>query len=189
MRDSFFRALQVVLHHEGGWSDHPRDPGGATMKGVTLKTYSGWLGRDATKDELRNIPDAVVEAIYRRSYWDAVAGDDLPAGLDLCVFDFAVNAGRKRAVRTLQQAVDVPLLKQDGVMGPATLADVTTKVGRIGMPAVANSYAVIRELYYRGLPTFDVFGKGWLARNDAVLAAARNWVQPAGSQSGKAYAA
>lgn len=191
MRTSFHRALQQVLHHEGGWSDHPRDPGGATMKGITIRTYSEWLGRAATKEELRAIPDAHVEAIYRRGYWDAVRGDDLPGGIDLMVFDFAVNAGRRRAIVTLQQAVNMPTASHDGAIGPRTLAAVKDLTDRIGVPAVATSYATLREVFYRGLPTFETFGKGWLRRNEAVLAMARTW--PANDDdspgSGKAYKA
>lgn len=190
MKTSFQRALQQVLHHEGGWSDHPKDPGGATMKGVTLKTYSAWLGREATKDELRNIPDEHLEALYRRDYWNAVRGDDLPGGLDLMVFDFAVNAGRKRAILTLQRAVDMPVAQQDGAIGPGTLAAVKEKCDRLGVTAVATNYATLRELFYRELPTFATFGKGWLRRNDAVLAMARTWPanDDGGSDTGKAYA-
>lgn len=186
MRDSFQRALQQVLHHEGGWSDHPRDPGGATMKGVTLKTYSAFLGRQATKDELRNIPDEHLERLYRTGYWDAVRGDDLPAGIDMMVFDFAVNAGRKRAIITLQRAVNMPAAQQDGIIGPGTLAAVRDLCNRTGAVSVATSYATLRELFYRELKTFDAFGKGWLRRNEAVLAMAKSWTD--GEDMGKAFA-
>ena len=74
--------LPRILEHEGGWSDHPSDPGGATMKGVTLETYSNWLGKKATKDELRNIPSSHLNTIYRDNYWKTAACDKLPAGLD-----------------------------------------------------------------------------------------------------------
>lgn len=186
MKDSFHRALQQTLHHEGGWSDHPRDPGGATMKGVTLKTYSGFLGRQATKEELKNISDEHLERLYRDGYWNAVRADDLPAGIDMMAFDFAVNAGRKRAIITLQRAVDMPVAQQDGMIGPGTLAVVRDKCNRIGTASVASSYAVMRELFYRGLPTFDAFGKGWLRRNDSVLALAQGWMDH--DEMGKAYA-
>lgn len=186
MKDSFHRALQQTLHHEGEWSDHPKDPGGATMKGVTLKTYSDFLGRPATKDELRKIPEQHLERIYRDGYWNAVRGDDLPSGLDMMVFDFAVNGGRKRAVITLQRAVEIPVAQQDGVLGPGTMAAVRDKCNRLGTGSVADTYSVLREQFYRGLPTFETFGKGWLRRNDAVLAMSKSWTD--GEDSGKAYA-
>lgn len=96
MKDNFAACLRLTLAYEGGWSDNPADPGGATMKGITLATYSAWLGKDATKAELKAIPQAHIEAIYRHEYWDKVRGDDLPAGLDLVAFDAAANSGVKR---------------------------------------------------------------------------------------------
>ena len=92
MKRNFASSLAHVLKHEGGWADHPRDPGGATMKGVTLATYSDWLGRQATKDELRAISDEHLRTIYKARFWDAVRGDELPSGVDYVVFDMAVNS-------------------------------------------------------------------------------------------------
>ena len=118
MKDNFEACLVEVLKHEGGWADHPKDPGGATMKGVTIGTYSTWLGRQATKDELRNIPNEHLHQIYKAWYWDKVRGDDLPRGVDLCLFDYAVNSGPKRAVVAVQDTLRV---NPDGALGPKTL--------------------------------------------------------------------
>lgn len=96
MTDRFARALPLVLAHEGGWADHPRDPGGATMKGVTLATFRRYVP-NATKDKLRNISDEMLARIYREGYWDIVKGDELPPGLDYALFDWAVNSGPRRA--------------------------------------------------------------------------------------------
>ena len=82
MKENFATALAAVLKHEGGWSDHPADPGGATMRGVTKRTLEAHLGREMTKEELRNISDAMLSEIYRRRYWNAVRGDELPAGAE-----------------------------------------------------------------------------------------------------------
>lgn len=157
MKANFDFSLAQVLKHEGGWSDHPKDPGGATMKGVTLKTYSDWLGRLASKDELRNIPDDHLSAIYKTRFWDAVKGDDLPAGVDFAVFDMAVNSGPGRAVRMLQAAVGaVP----DGAIGPKTLAAVKAK----DPAALIETYQKNRQHFLEALPTFATFGKGWTRR-------------------------
>src|SRR5690606_511060 len=118
MDRNFQRALSLVLRHEGGWSDHPKDPGGATMKGVTLANFRRYVKPDATKNDLRNITDGQIATIYRRFYWDAVAGAELPSGIDYAVFDFAVNSGPSRAAKYLQAVVGA---KQDGKVGPATL--------------------------------------------------------------------
>lgn len=149
--------LPRILEHEGGWSDHPSDPGGATMKGVTLETYSNWLGRKATKDELRNIPSSHLNAIYRDNYWKTAACDKLPAGLDYVVFDLAVNSGPMKAKRMLQQSVKADA---DGIIGPATLAAIRT----MGTAEAIRKLCASREAFYRSLKTFPTFGKGWLNR-------------------------
>jgi len=154
MRDNFERCLSVTLRWEGGWSDHPDDPGGATMKGITIGTYSGWKGRRVTKDELRAITDDEVRTIYRRKYWDAVRGDDLPAGLDLVAFDGAVNSGPARGARWLQQALDVPA---DGRIGPVTLGAAR---GANAIDAITAACR-IRLAFLRGLRTWGTFGRGW----------------------------
>lgn len=102
MDRNFARALALVLKSEGLWSDNPADPGGATMKGVTLANFRRYVKADATKDDLRHITDAQVATVYRRFYWDAVAGAELPNGIDYAVFDFAVNYGPSRVAKYLQ---------------------------------------------------------------------------------------
>ena len=161
MEDNFEKALKVVLHHEGGWSDHKDDLGGATMKGVTLKTYSDWLKRPATKDELRNISDEDLQEIYRRLYWDRVAGDRLPFGVDLCVFDMAVNAGPGRAIKILQAIVGST---PDGGIGPQTLA----AVAKQNPLSLIKQYSEARRVFYKSLGAYITFGKGWLRRVDEV---------------------
>jgi hypothetical protein len=99
---NFDRALTLVLQSEGGYADDPRDPGGATNRGITRATLARWRGRPVSKAELRALGRAEAAAIYRALYWDALRGDDLPAGLDIALFDYGVNSGPARAARTLQ---------------------------------------------------------------------------------------
>ena len=100
MEANFFKSLEMVLKHEGGFVDHPEDPGGATNKGITHRTYSEFLGRPLEDvDELKSIPDEHVEMIYKQGYWDKVKGDDLPGGVDFCTFDWGVNSGPGRAAK------------------------------------------------------------------------------------------
>lgn len=120
MKNSFKNALKLVLVHEGGWADHPRDPGGATMKGVTLVVYQRHFGENKNKDDLRNITDAELEKIYRSGYWEKCHCDDLPVGVDYIVFDAAVNSGPGRSAKWLQGAVGA---KQDGGIGPRRLLE------------------------------------------------------------------
>jgi len=164
MDRNFKRSLSLVLKHEGGWADHPKDPGGATMKGVTLATFRSFVKPNATKDDLRKITAEQLETVYRRHYWDAVLGAKLPDGVDYAVFDFAVNSGPARAAKYLQAVVGVA---QDGKIGPATLAAVAA------MPAhrIVNELCDRRLKFLKGIKKgeqWKVFGKGWGSRVEGV---------------------
>lgn len=171
-KSNFDTALTLVLKHEGGWADHPKDPGGATMKGITIAVYRANIKPNGTKDDLRKITDAQVASIYRKQYWDKVRGDDLPSGVDYAVFDYAVNSGVSRASKHLQSVVRT---KQDGKIGPATL----TAVRAMLSPTIINDLCDKRMAFLRGLKTFATFGKGWTSRVSGVRAAALNMVREA----------
>ncbi|TPJ52709.1 glycosyl hydrolase 108 family protein [Mesorhizobium sp. B2-6-4] len=163
MDRNFARALALVLKSEGGWSDNPADPGGATMKGVTLANYRRYVQANATKDDLRHISDAQIATVYRRFYWDAVAGAELPDGVDYAVFDFAVNSGQGRAAKYLQAVVGVA---QDGRIGPDTIAAVESKPAGVVVDALCDA----RMAFLKRLPTWGTFGKGWQSRVASVRA-------------------
>lgn len=162
---SFYASLAFVLAHEGGFVNHPRDPGGATNLGITRATLAVHRGRAVSVAEVRALTRAEAGAIYRASYWDAVRGDDLPAGLDLALFDFAVNSGPGRAVRMLQRVVDV---RQDGLIGPVTLRAAAGDV-----KGVIARLCAARLAFLHALPTWPTFGRGWHKRVIAVDVAAR----------------
>ena len=158
MEANFFKSLEMVLHHEGGFVSHPEDPGGATNKGITHKTYADFLGRPLEDvSELKNIPDEHVQLIYKSGYWDKVKADELPGGVDFCVFDWAVNSGPSRAAKALQKAV---MVSQDGAIGPKTLA----AVSEMTPTEIIESITKQRIEFYKGLNTFDTFGRGWQRR-------------------------
>ena len=160
MEANFFKSLEMVLKHEGGFVDHPEDPGGATNKGITHKTYSDFLGRPLEDvSELKNIPDEHVQQIYKDGYWNRVKADQLSSGVDFCIFDWAVNSGPGRAAKALQKAV---MVTQDGAIGPMTLAAVEEELPEEIIEKITKE----REEFYRSLRTFDTFGKGWLRRNE-----------------------
>ena len=164
MKGNFERCLPHVLQYEGGFVNHPADPGGATNKGITIATYRKWKP-GATVAQLRGITDAEVAAIYKAWYWQPVRGDELPAGLDLVAFDAAVNSGPSRSAKWLQLAVGVD---QDGKIGPATI-----KAAGYNYPPAAIMRAIaIRRGFLKSLKTWPTFGKGWTARLDAIEAAA-----------------
>ena len=154
---AFAECLPIILASEGGFVDDPHDPGGATNLGVTLHTLAAWRGEPVTVEQVKALTPADVEPIYQADYWNVARCGDCPAGVDLMVFDEAVNQGPGRAIRTLQAAVGVAA---DGAFGPATLAAVQAS----DPAATINAIAADRDAFYRALPTFPRFGHGWLAR-------------------------
>lgn len=154
---NFHACHAVTAAWEGSWSDHDRDPGGATMYGITIGTLSKWRGRQVTKAEVKALTRSEAEQIYKAWYWDAVKADHLPAGVDLVIYDFAVNSGPGRAAKTLQKAVGV---KQDGAIGPVTLAAVAKADHRTLINLVCDG----RMAFLRGLKTWGTFGRGWSNR-------------------------
>ena len=158
MIENFDTSLSHVLKSEGLWSDNPKDPGGATMKGITLAVYREWKRNPhITKEELRVIPDEDVYNLYKQNYWDKVHGDDLPAGVDYAVFDSAVNMGVGRAAKLIQEAAGVTA---DGVLGPASLS----AIQKANNKELIEKFSQLKESFYRSLKTFPIFGKGWLNR-------------------------
>lgn len=161
MRQNWERSIREVLKHEGGFVDHPQDPGGATNMGITLNTYRSYRNNShLTAADLRNISQDEVYDIYKTRYWDKIRGDDLPSGVDFLVFDFGVNAGNGRAVKMLQKLVGVPA---DGGSGPQTLK-ATHFVYEEGAEKLIVDYTDERAKYYQSLPHFSTFGRGWLRR-------------------------
>ncbi len=161
MKENFKDALDKVLVHEGGFSDHPSDPGGATMKGVTLRTFRRHFGADKTVSDLKRITKKQLQTVYKSGYWDKCKCDALPSGVDYATFDSAVNSGPGRAARWLQSAVGA---ERDGAIGPNTL----DKVAVHEPVSVINDMLDARMSFLRGLSTFSVFGRGWTRRVSEV---------------------
>ena len=157
---TFDHAFDLVIVHEGGFVNHPSDPGGATNLGITRVTLSGWLGRPASVADVRNLTKAAVKPIYRRQYWNVVRADDLPAGLDYAVFDYAVNSGPGRAARDLQRTLGVAA---DGIIGAMTL-DAARKAAEQDEVGLIARYCERRMAFLRRLRTFKTFGRGWTRR-------------------------
>lgn len=154
---NFDRTLTQILKYEGGYVNHPKDPGGPTNMGITLRTLSAWRGHHVTADDVKKLTRAEAGRIYKANYWDKIKGDDLPDGLDFAVFDYAINSGPDRAAKLLQDLVGTA---QDGQIGPLTLAAVKTRP--IGV--LINNYFDHRLAYLKRLNTWPTFGKGWTSR-------------------------
>lgn len=166
MDTNFSTALALVLQSEGGYVNNPHDPGGATNKGITQRVYDAYrkfLGQPI--GSVKFIGGEEVSSIYRRQYWDAVRGGDLPAGVDYAVFDEAVNSGPVKAITDLQRALGVAA---DGQLGLVTLTALRSAGGR----TVINKVCDLRLGFLRKLTTWRYFGAGWTNRVAAVRAAA-----------------
>jgi lysozyme family protein len=169
----FELCLEEVLRHEGGYADHPSDPGGATNMGITRKTLARWRKVSPwwslPKSAVQELGREEAARIYRTGYWESVRAGSLPPGLDLAVFDYAVNSGPSRAIRALQTEVGA---KADGYIGPLTLAAVRERIAKMGASALIAAYCARRLNFLSRLANFAVFGQGWSVRVTAVREAA-----------------
>ncbi|MGJ3262510.1 MAG: glycoside hydrolase family 108 protein [Salinarimonas sp.] len=158
----FDACVTIVLQLEGGYVDDPHDPGGATNMGITLNTLRDWRHDPSLgPDDVKALSETEAKAIYRANYWNPMQCDGLPAGVDLSVFDFGVNAGPSRSVKLLESLVGTT---QDGIMGPQTLAATAAQ----DAPDLIRRFADGRIAYYQSLSTWDRYGNGWTNRTQTV---------------------
>lgn len=163
---NYGRALDGMLAHEGGYSNHPSDPGGPTNFGITIADYRMYVNANATAADVKAMTIVQAKAIYRARYWDALRCDELPAGVDYAVFDYGVNSGIGRAGKVLRR-----LLK---------LTDTTHQVSGEVIEAARRWEAAVlvvaicdeRLRFLKSLKTWPVFGQGWGRRVAEVRAAA-----------------
>ena len=150
---NFDQAFDILLKHEGGFSDHAADPGGKTRFGITeaVAREVGYRG------DMRELPLDLAKRIYKDRYWDAVRAEELPEAIRYAVFDAAVNSGPRQAIRWLQRAVGV---RDDGLIGPQTIA-----AGRAADPqALLRRMLSARLRFMTDLPAWPTFGRGWARR-------------------------
>lgn len=150
---NFDSAFHKLLGHEGGFSDHKDDPGGATCWGVTeqVARASGYTG------DMRQLPVQLAKDIYRQKYWDAVRADELPAAVRYQVFDAAVNSGVGQSIRWLQRALGVA---DDGKLGAVTLGKANTEDPQ----ALVRKLLAQRLRFMTDLKNWPSFSRGWARR-------------------------
>ena len=151
---AFDTIIDMVLVHEGGYVDHPSDPGGETKYGISKRAYPDLDIKNLTKEDAKEL--------YRKDYWDRIKGDELPPAVACVVVDYAVNSGVSRASKALQGACGIA--KGDGIIGPHSLNAVWTTVRNDGVESVVNAVTEQRQGFIRALSTYEVFGKGWERR-------------------------
>ena len=161
---NFAQALQKLLEHEGGYSNHPSDPGGPTKYGITIADYRKYVMPKASAADVKAMKIEDAQDIYRAKYWGVLRCDDLPSDLDYAVFDYGVNSGPSRAAKVLQRLLR---LVDDGrvtspVIEAARRRDAAELIGRLCDERLA---------FLKSLKTWSVFGNGWSRRVKEVRAA------------------
>jgi len=177
MIENWSKSFDMVIAHEGGFTNDERDPGnklpdgrkGSTMLGCTQANWEKYIGHEVTQDDMKLLKKEDVKPLYKRDYWDAVKGDDLPVGVDYAVFDFAINAGPLAARKMIQKALGVTA---DGAIGPATMKAIQEADGK----DLLNKFSHSKEAFYKSLPTFQTYGKGWLKRVTDVQTSASTMI-------------
>jgi lysozyme family protein len=158
---NFSPSLAITLKQEGGFSNDKADHGGRTMRGITWREYAAYRKRRNLPDQdVKLISDNELHYIYRDSYWLTICADALPAGLDLCAFDYAVNSGPSRAARALQQALGLPQT------GKITQTEISAVLAAPSLDKLIDAYCDLRAAFLRriGVGSQSVFLKGWLSR-------------------------
>lgn len=165
MRGNFSESFEHVLGHEGGYQRDPRDRGNWTSGqigvGENKGTKWGISAMSYPHLDIKNLTKADAQAIYARDYWGPIQGDRLPMGVDLAVFDAAVNSGRTRAAQWLQHVVGAEM---DGLIGEETLAKLET----MDPAKVVADYNRNRLDFMQRIPTWNVYGRGWRNRVNAI---------------------
>jgi lysozyme family protein len=163
---SYDEALARLLVHEGGYSNHPSDPGGPTNWGITIFDYRKYVNPQASAADVRSMPVEVAKKIYRDKYWNAMSCDELPAGIDYCVFDYGVNSGIGRAAKILRRVLGLP--EKPGTVSDEVIAAAGGRDPKTLIDAICDE----RLAFLQSLRTWDVFGNGWGRRVREVRAAA-----------------
>src|SRR4029077_4943200 len=162
---SYPEAIRRLLASEGGYVNHPSDPAGPTNFGITLGDYRKYVKADATAGDVLARQGVEAKGIYRSKYWDAMRADELPAGVDYCVFDYAVNSGTGRAPKVLQRVLGIFV---SGRMDEITLAAARERGARALIGGICDE----RMRFLQSLKTWPVFGRGWSRRVAEVRTAA-----------------
>lgn len=165
MKENWDACFAMVLKHEGGFVNHPKDPGGMTNLGVTRTNWELYLDRDVTEADMRALTPEMVKPFYKKNYWDRIRGDELPSGVDYAAYDLAVNSGTGRAAKYLQQIAGVTA---DGVIGPRSME----AIKKCDAEDVVDEICNMRMDFLKNLGTFETFGKGWTIRVNDVKAKA-----------------
>lgn len=165
MIENWDQSFEMVIAHEGGFTNDQRDTGnrlpdgrqGSTMLGCTQANWEAYVGHQVTQDDMKKLTKDDVKPLYKKNYWDAVRGDELPTGVDYAAFDFAINAGPSASRKMIQRALGVTA---DGAFGPMTMA----AIEKADAKDLMHKFSEAKTNFYKSLGNFNVYGKGWLRR-------------------------
>ena len=172
---NFEEALRRLLMHEGGYTNHPSDPGGPTNFGITIADYRKYVKADATAADVRSMQLSEAKAIYRARYWDAQRCDELPAGIDYAVFDYGVNSGIGRSGKVLRRLLGLPDATH------LVTGEVVRAAGQRDPAELVVAICDERLAFLKRLKTWPVFGAGWGRRVADVKRAALAMTKPTAS--------
>jgi lysozyme family protein len=166
MSERFGRIYEIVMKYEGGYVNHPNDPGGETYKGISRRAHPNWEGWKLI-DQNRPVPEGLVRSFYYEQFWKPLRCDEMPAPVGEYLFDFAVNTGIRQAVRTIQAAVGVAT---DGILGPITMGTILRSDARILMyELLARRIDFYVTITIQRRRQFEVFFLGWIRRTIEVF--------------------
>lgn len=182
MRNNFEPSLKRVLAHEGGWSNHPRDKGGVTLEGVIQRVYDAWRRKQGLKPRpltpamrKESVWQKERNAIYREQYWDVSRCDELPIGVDYCVFDGSINSGPVQSGKWLQRALARTGLYKGPIDGHVGAGTVDAARNHPDHDQLVADICDQRLAFLRSLRNWDAFGKGWTTRVKDVKKGAQAW--------------
>ena len=168
MKDNWTECLAQILKSEGGYVDDPRDNGGATNFGVTKKTYENWVGREVTKEDIKNLTIDDVAPIYKERYWNRVRADELKDGCDLLLFDLSVHSGPRRSVKIAQQTAGTTV---DGLIGPKTIA----AINAMDQTEFIKKFSENRLEFYKRIEAWKHFENGFRNRVEKHRSLPNRW--------------
>jgi lysozyme family protein len=166
MSDRFARIYQIVMKYEGGYVNHPNDPGGETYKGISRRAHPNWEGWKLI-DQKKAVPEDLVRRFYYEQFWKPLRCEEMPKPVGEYLFDFAVNAGIRQAVITIQAAVNVTT---DGVLGPITMEAIRRSEVRMLMyELVVRRIDFYLSITLQRRKQLEAFFLGWIRRTIEVF--------------------
>jgi lysozyme family protein len=152
---TYDEALRRLLVHEGGYSNHPSDPGGPTNFGITIFDYRKYINSNGTASDVRNMSVQQAKAIYKSKYWNAMRCDDLPPGVDYAIFDYGVNSGTGRAPKVLKRVLGID------ASNSTVTSEVISAAKKRDAKALVEAICNERLRFLQALRTWPTFGAGW----------------------------